>query len=112
MRKYRKKEGVFMFNKNKKNKPTKEPQERQYQTQQERQYQTQQERQYQTQQERQYQTQEELERKFHMNNIAAIAKRRNVDMGVAYAMYNYRSIPCFTPDEKRKAFEEYFAQFK
>ena len=91
MRKYRKKEGVFMFNmfnKNKKNKPTKEPQERQYQT------------------------QEELERKFHMNNIAAIAKRRNVDMGVAYAMYNYRTIPCFTPDEKRKAFEEYFAQFK
>ena len=88
MRKYRKKEGVFMFNKNKKNKPTKEPQERRYQT------------------------QEELERKFHMDNIAAIAKRRNVDMGVAYAMYNYGSIPCFTPDEERKAFEEYFAQFK
>lgn len=85
MRKYRKKEGVFMFNKDK---PTKKPQERRYQT------------------------QEELERKFHMNNIAAIAKRRNVDMGVAYAMYNYGSIPCFTPDEERKAFEEYFAQFK
>ena len=96
MRKYRKKEGVFMFNKNKKNKPTKEPQERRHQTQ----------------QERRYQTQEELERKFHMDNIAAIAKRRNVDMGVAYAMYNYRTIPCFTPEEKRKAFEEYFAQFK
>lgn len=30
MRKYRKKEGVFMFNKDK---PTKEPQERRYQTQ-------------------------------------------------------------------------------
>ena len=88
MRKYRKKEGVFMFNKNKKNKPTKEPEERRYQT------------------------QEELERKFQMDNIAAIAKRRNVDMGVAYAMYNYRTIPCFTPEEKRKAFEEYFAQFK
>ena len=85
MRKYRKKEGVFMFNKGR---PTKEPQERQYQT------------------------QDEPERKFHMDNIAAIAKRRNVDMGVAYAMYNYGSIPCFTPDEKRKAFEEYFAQFK
>lgn len=55
---------------------------------------------------------EELERKFHMDNIAAIAKRRNVDMGVAYAMYNYVSIPCFTPDKERKAFEEYFAQFK
>ena len=88
MRKYRKKEGVFMFNKNKKNKPTKEPQERRYQT------------------------QEELERKFHMDNIVAIAKRRNVDMGVAYAMYNYVSIPCFAPDKERKAFEEYFAQFK
>ena len=85
MPKYRKKEGVFMFNKGK---LTKEPQERRYRT------------------------QEELERKFHMDNIAAIAKRRNVDMGVAYAMYNYGSIPCFTPDEERKAFEEYFAQFK
>lgn len=89
MRKYRKKEGVFMFNfMFNKDKPTKKPQERRYQT------------------------QEELERKLHMDNIAAIAKRRNVDMGVAYAMYNYGSIPCFTPDEERKAFEEYFAQFK